>query len=180
MTNKKADVRVKDNFLNDRDFWFLKDLFFNEHTIYYPSWIIADGSEYVEKDNYDNWMLAHPVYHDHQIVSTSYEEVKKRLIEAIAEEEKTNFNIFTRIKVNMYPHTHKIKEHMLHTDATHPRRLRGAIYCLNTCDGYTGFADGSKVESVENRLILFDSLEPHHSTSTSNAQVRMNINVNYV
>jgi hypothetical protein len=54
------------------------------------------------------------------------------------------------------------------------------FFCLNTCDGYTGFADGTKVESVENRLILFDSLEDHYSTSTSNAQARINLNINYV
>tara|TARA_A200000159_G_scaffold119946_1_gene113968 strand:- start:628 stop:1170 length:543 start_codon:yes stop_codon:yes gene_type:complete len=180
MTNKKLDLRVKDNFLNDRDFWFLKDLFFNEKTIYYPHWQIADASEPKQKDNYDDWFLVHPVYNDHLVLSTAYEEVRNRLVNAIQETEKTQFNIFTRIKVNMYPHTHELQEHMMHRDATHTLRLRGAIYCLNTCDGYTGFSDGTKIESVENRLILFDSLEPHHSTSTSDAQVRMNINVNYV
>ena len=41
---KQLDVRVKENFLSDRDFWFLKDLFFNEQTIYYPTWKIADLS----------------------------------------------------------------------------------------------------------------------------------------
>ena len=180
MTNKKLDIRVKDNFLNDRDFWFLKDLFFNEQTIYYPHWQIADDDEVKVEGDYDDWFLVHPVYNDHVILSTAFEDVKIKLINAIKEFEKINFTVLTRIKVNMYPHTNEVKEHMMHRDATHTNRLRGAIFCLNTCDGYTGFSDGTKIDSVENRLILFDSLEPHHSTSTSNSQVRVNINVNYV
>ena len=73
-----------------------------------------------------------------------------------------------------------MNEHKPHKDNAQARRWRGAIYCLNTCDGYTGFSDGTKIDSVENRLILFDSTQDHFSTSTSNAQARININVNYV
>ena len=62
---KQLDVRVKDNFLSDRDFWFLKDLFFNEQTIYYPTWKIADLSEVSHPDNFDDWFLTHPIYDDH-------------------------------------------------------------------------------------------------------------------
>tara|TARA_B100001248_G_scaffold4838_1_gene3487 strand:+ start:1800 stop:2339 length:540 start_codon:yes stop_codon:yes gene_type:complete len=178
--NKKLDLRVKDNFLNDRDFWYLKDLFLNEQTIYNPVWSISDQDEYKDKDEYDNWFMTHLIYGDCRIYSSSFEEVQKRLITPLKNLEETQFGFLTRIKINMYPHTHEVKEHMLHKDATHCNRLRGAIYCLNTCDGYTGFADGTKVESIENRLILFNSLEDHHSTSTSNAQVRLNININYV
>ena len=32
----------------------------------------------------------------------------------------------------------------------------GAIFSLNTCDGYTKFKDGTKVESVANRIVIFD------------------------
>ena len=177
---KQLDVRVKDNFLSDRDFWFLKDLFFNEQTIYYPTWKIADLSEVSHPDNFDDWFLTHPIYDDTRILSTAFDDVNEKLVGPIRAMENTDFAILARLKVNFYPHTHEVNEHLAHTDASHTRRWRGGIYCLNTCDGYTGFADGTKVDSVENRLILFDSLEPHYSTSTSHAQARLNININYV
>ena len=177
---KQLDVRVKDNFLSDRDFWFLKDLFFNNQTIYYPNWKIADELEVSEAENYDNWFLVHPIYDDNVIRSTAFNDVKDKLVEPLKAMEATNFSCLARLKVNLYPHTHEVNEHKPHTDTIYARRWRGGIYCLNTCDGYTGFSDGTKVDSVENRLILFDSLQPHFSTSTSNAQARLNININYV
>ena len=35
------------------------------------------------------------------------------------------------------------------------------------------------MESVKNRLLLFDSSRPHKSTSCSDKKCRMNININY-
>ena len=58
--------------------------------------------------------------------------------------------------------------------------LKGALFSLNTCDGYTGFEDGTQIDSVENRVVFFDATKQHHSTSCSNAPYRLNINVNYV
>ena len=112
--NKKLDLRVKDNFLNDRDFWYLKDLFLNEQTIYNPVWSISDQDEYKDKDEYDNWFMTHLIYGDCRIYSSSFEEVQKRLITPLKNLEETQFGFLTRIKINMYPHTHEVKEHMLH------------------------------------------------------------------
>ena len=55
-----------------------------------------------------------------------------------------------------------------------------AILSLNTCDGYTKLMDGTKIDSVANRMLLFDASEKHCSTTTTNVQARMNININYM
>ena len=83
-----------------------------------------------------------------------------------------------RAKVNLYLKTTKIIEHAKHVD--YPIPHKGAIIYLNTCDGYTRLHDGTKIESVENRLLLFDSSKLHNSTSTTNSLGRYNININYV
>ena len=178
--NKQLDLRVKDNFLNIRDFMYLKELFFHHNTTWQANWQIGDGLEVSKKDNYDDWFLCHGIYRDSEPVSSAFNDVRTKLVDKIAQLEQADFAALTRIKANFYPHTSVVQEHLPHKDSMSARRWRGAIYCLNTCDGYTGFADGTKVESVENRLILFDSLQEHFSTSTSNAQARLNINVNYV
>jgi hypothetical protein len=50
---------------------------------------------------------------------------------------------------------------------------------LNTCDGFTSLDDGTKIESIENRLLLFDSNKPHASSTCTNAKARFNMNFNY-
>ena len=55
----------------------------------------------------------------------------------------------------------------------------GCILSLNTCDGYTKLKDGTKIDSVANRVLLFDPSEEHCSTTTTNVSARININLNY-
>ena len=57
--------------------------------------------------------------------------------------------------------------------------LNTSILYLNTNDGYTIFEDGTKIESVENRLVTFDSHIKHSGTSCTNQKVRLVLNMNY-
>ena len=97
-----------------------------------------------------------------------------------------NFNVFwkllnmkslIRAKLNLYMRTDKIEEHHPHTDL--PYEHKGCVFSFNTCDGYTKLEDGTKIESVANRALLFDASKPHSSTSTTNAKARFNVNFNY-
>ena len=83
-----------------------------------------------------------------------------------------------RVKANMYPSTDKIFEHAPHVDYDYS--VKGAILSLNTCDGFTRLEDGTKVDSVANRMLFFDSSRPHNSSTTTNVQTRINININYL
>ena len=83
-----------------------------------------------------------------------------------------------RVKANMYPSTEKIFEHEPHVDYDY--FVKGAILSLNTCDGFTRLEDGTKVDSVANRMLFFDSSRPHNSSTTTNVQTRINININYL
>ena len=83
-----------------------------------------------------------------------------------------------RIKCNLYPNTETIKEHGMHTDYPFPHK--SAILYINTCDGYTKFEDGTKIDSVANRMLVFEGETLHTSSSTTDQVVRCNINFNYV
>ena len=82
-----------------------------------------------------------------------------------------------RALVKFYPYTETVHEHSPHVD--YPFSNYGAVFSLNTCDGFTRLSDGTKVESVENRMVFFDSSKPHNSSTTSNASGRFNINLNF-
>lgn len=82
-----------------------------------------------------------------------------------------------RIKGNLYTRTEQLVYHAPHVD--YKFKHNGAIYYVNSNDGYTVLYDGTKVESVANRLLLFDASKSHNSTNCTNAKVRCNINFNY-
>jgi hypothetical protein len=83
-----------------------------------------------------------------------------------------------RVKANMVPRSDKIIEHGFHMDHPYPN-AKTSVYYVNTCDGYTLFEDGTKVESVENRLVTFDSSVKHTGTTCTNQTSRIVINFNY-
>jgi hypothetical protein len=83
-----------------------------------------------------------------------------------------------RIKANINPHTEKLIEH---NDAWHidfPNMTTSILY-LNTNDGYTMFETGKKVNSLENRLVIFDSNIKHTGTTCTNQPGRIVLNVNF-
>ena len=92
--------------------------------------------------------------------------------------DKLDARCLIRIKANLYPNTEILHEHSMHTD--YPFFHSGAVLSLNTCDGYTKLEDGTKINSVANRILLFDPSEKHCSTTTTNVPARFNININYI
>ena len=56
--------------------------------------------------------------------------------------------------------------------------ITNAIYYLNTCNGYTEFKDGTKVESVSDRLLIFSNNMLHRGVSQTDCMYRIVINFN--
>ena len=83
-----------------------------------------------------------------------------------------------RAKANLYPNTEILHEHPMHIDYKFSHSA--ALLSLNTCDGYTKLKDGTKIDSVANRVLLFDPNKEHCSTTTTNVPARINININYI
>jgi len=126
-----------------------------------------------EKDSLDNWYGTSLIYGDHRPTSQHFDEVHSMFHKHLPD-----FASWMRIKLNFYPHTAEIYEHAQHYDWTFSHGA--AIFCLNTCDGYTRIGDDTTIESVENRLYLFDGSIQHNSTTTTNAKGRFNFNFNYM
>ena len=86
-------------------------------------------------------------------------------------------NALMRVKANCYPSTPEVMVHDNHVDFDYPHK--GAIFYLNTNNGLTILEDKVEVESIENRLLLFDSSKPHRSTTCTDIKCRINVNFNY-
>ena len=163
-------MKVIDDFLDKKDFLFIHNLIMNEP---FP-WFHMDSYKEtgLEKDKTNNFSYyLHMLYDDNVPSSQYFEQIVPLIFN------KIEFKSLIRVKVNSYARENKLIEHDLHTDYDYSNT--GAVLSINTCDGYTKFEDGTKVESVANRIVLFDASKPHCSTNTTNQQRRVNINFNY-
>ena len=92
--------------------------------------------------------------------------------------EKLEMASLVRIKANLNPVTETLQ---IHDDAWHNDfdNMTTAIYYLNTNNGFTKFENGDKVNSVANRIVIFDSNLKHTGTSCTDSYARLLINLNY-
>ena len=90
---------------------------------------------------------------------------------------KINPSVIFKIKANLGGRTPFNQEGGYHTDFNF--ECKTAVFYVNTNNGYTLFKDGTKVESIANRFVVFDSLMPHTGVSQTDEKVRCLINLNY-
>ena len=94
-------------------------------------------------------------------------------------------NKLYRCKMNLTMKTKKTYEFLpLHTDFSFTDGgkkfdYNTAIFYLNTNNGYTLFEDGTKVDSVANRMVVFNSNTKHAGCSPTDELRRCVINFNY-
>jgi hypothetical protein len=81
-----------------------------------------------------------------------------------------------RVKMNLGVRDPSPRPAALHSD--YPD-MTTAVFYLNTTNGYTEFADGTRVAGIGNRLVEFDSNLEHTGVTHTDAQVRLVLNVNY-
>ena len=161
------EYEVIDNYLTDEEHQTICDeIVKNINFALY----ISNGVSYTNKD--DGYYFTHHLYNNFTHTSDKF-----ILIHPILN--KLNPFSLTRIKVNFYPKTPKIVKHGWHTDYDIPHK--GAIYYLNTNNGKTILEDGTEIDSVANRILLFDPSVKHRSTTcTDDSHGRYNINFNFM
>ena len=88
----------------------------------------------------------------------------------------------TRCKVNsdIKSSEHCISDDDWHTDVSwgDSKHAYTCIYYINTNNGYTEFKTGEKVQSVENRLLLFRANLLHRGVNQTDTERRILINYN--
>ena len=127
-----------------------------------------------------NWYASHIIYNYNEDSPDSISEWFPNIFETFIPRIKSvqDIDSLLRIKTNFYPHTETLREHGKHVD--YDFACRGAIYSLNTCNGFTRFEDGTKIDSVANRMIFFNAGKLHNSSTTTDQMGRYNINFNYL
>ena len=171
---------VIDNFLNPKVFEHMKKTIMGT---YFPWFhydtIVREGEDKKDMTFYSMHMLYD---NDRPTFQNSFEIMDPVLGELMKlDDPRFRMNTLIRVKINNYPNQGTFREHTMHTDWPSKGGLnrKACLFSINTCDGYTGFEDGTKIESVANRALIFDPSNNHCSTNTTNDTRRVNINFNY-
>ena len=173
---------VIDNCLSKEKFNTIKTTMLGSDFPWYlcPTKVLYDEKSVVE-DKY-NYQFTHIFYNNHTVRSDWFNIIAP-LIELIVQPGKTLELV--RIKANLLPATHEIIQYDYHSDIEYTSDFDGfekktAIFYVNTNNGFTIFADGTEVKSVENRLVTFPFNSEHAGTTCTDQKTRCVININYM
>ena len=174
MTSKNKKIKIEDNFLKQENFDEVKKNLTGKH---FP-WFISNFIDF-ENDVPDKFQFTH-VFYFGGAPQSSYMELANYLVKAIQP-----LSVY-RIKANLLTKTPNIVENVFHVDIGNlensPEILKQwttSIFYVNTNNGYTLFENGTKVESVANRMVTFPSNMKHTGTSCTDKKYRIVINFNY-
>lgn len=166
---------IIDNFLPEKDFIQIRDLVMNTDNKVFPFYLqdtVAFSGE--TPPGHWSWMGFHMLYHNDEPTSPWWKTLSPIFIDKFFD--MGIYRGMLRMKCNFYPYTEILHQHDMHTD--YHVFTPSAVFSLNTCDGYTIMKDGTKIDSVENRIVFFDGSKEHASTTTTTAYGRYNINFN--
>ena len=163
-------MKIIDNVLGEEDFLKIKYFMMNECDWYFSENVVSEQDKVFPYSYFiHNIFQLHENYQFH--LSNSYQ-LMIPIIKIL------NPLSIVRIKANMYVNQNNFVEHGNHIDSE--RSIKAAVYYVNSNNGKTIFESGEEIESVENRLVIFDANHPHRSTNCTDEWRRITVNFNYV
>ncbi len=163
-----SEVLVLDDFLPEDEFKVFED-FIMGHQF---EWYWSDGQAEIPQK--DKFMFNH-LFHDHlNGINSRYYEICRPCMQRLW---RSGDSItLKRIKANLTTQTVTPEGSGFHTDY---KNVITAIHYINTNNGYTEFKDGGIIESVRNRMIVFDSNLEHQGVTNTDDKRRVVVNYNY-
>ena len=169
-------MKIENNILDKKNLNKIQNIMQGNESEF--AWFYNDAIVY--KDDIDKFQFTHSFYRRSNvgIVHSPFIEQLNSILELIQP-----VSIF-RIKANLLTRTSNIVENALHVDIPNIsekelKQWTTSIFYVNTNNGYTKFEDGTKVESVANRMVTFPANLKHCGTSCTDKKIRVVINFNY-
>jgi hypothetical protein len=162
-------IQIIDNFLPENTFLEVKNLLDSSYFPWYKFDVLNDYE--IICDPIYNTQFIH-VFYQRNVPVGEHTQILNPFLKLL------NVRSLVKVKANLNPRTDKIIKHGFHTDFDGDD-LKTAVYYVNTNDGYTLFKNGTKVESIQNRIVIFNVDNAHTGTTCTNSQYRTVINFNY-
>ena len=164
-------MKIEDNFLDQEKFDGLQALMMDvDFAWFYNPYI--DHEEDIDK-----FQFTHMFYEEAAPRSSFIKQINSIL-------DRIKVIILVRIKANLLTRTSNIIQNAFHVDMKpmpeeKQKQWTTSIFYINNNNGYTKFEDGTKVESVANRMVTFPANTKHTGTSCTDEKIRVVINFNY-
>ncbi len=164
-------MKIIDNFLPDSDFDFVQKFFLSTDLPWF--WSPGISGKEVGPDYYQ---FVHKFFDTRNPFSNCKSVKYSNFLQPLLN--KLSPDHILRIKANLRPRTssHIISE--WHTDMKLNQKT--AIFYPTSNNGYTVFKDGSKVNTVANRLCVFHGHTEHAGASCTDESRRIVLNINYI
>ena len=154
--------KIIDNFLLKEELQNLNESILGKSFPWYKSTVLVEA---------DDTQFVHLFFHEEKINSTFFPLLGPIL-------NKLKVKTLVKAKVNTLLRTDKIKEHGFHIDFEYDD-LKTAVFYCNTNNGYTKLINGDIINSIENRILIFNSKTMHTGTTCTDMAYRTVINFNY-
>lgn len=164
-------MKVINNSINEIELQNINDLFYSsEFPWYYNDFKNSNTDRLSDDIDYD-FQFTHNFYKNYNVTSQHI-----KIIEPILQ--ILNPCAIFRIKANLTTCTKETIKFPFHEDQ---KGFVGktAIFYVNTNNGYTEFGNNNTVDSISNRLVIFDSTTLHRGTTSTDTKTRCVINFNY-
>lgn len=173
-------MKIIDNFLDKDDFIRIQSLMLSDKFTW--NYSIVDERSY----GIDDYHFSHVFTPEDHFFGLSIPFIDKI-------KEHSSIRKIIKVKANLQPRTNDNIIQSFHTDFPIEWKNKTAVYYLNTCNGYTYFrketsdvdANGfplytyEKVESIENRFVMFDVGNEHTGVTCTDEPARFVINFNW-
>jgi hypothetical protein len=163
-------VEIIDNFLTRSEFKELQQFFMSDN---FPWFFIPYVNDKTSKEieNVETFQFIHNFYSS-CFPASDYIRILNPIIS------KLNPRALIRIKANLLLRTEKRIDFDFHIDQE--ISCKSAVFYVNSNNGKTLIKDYGEIESIENRLIIFDSKLEHTGTTCTDQKTRVVINFNYI
>ena len=168
-------IKIIDNLLPYQQWQELHD-YFLLHAHGCP-WVYMDSMVCAEEKN-SHFQFVHGILLGSGAGPTLIDETRLIRIQPILK--KLNIAFLLRAKVNLTTRTHEPVQTDFHCDTDNNNLT--AIYYMNTCNGKTRFENPEigDVDSVGNRIVIFNAKQKHCTVTATDVQARVVININYL
>ena len=158
-------MKIVDNFLPQDYFEYLQKMMLDHNFPWLYNAEVANRGEVN-----DHFYFTHNLFDNYKPTSSIFEEF-------IPFFKQLEMNALIRARGLLYTNQGRQIAHEKHTDYNFPHKT--VVFYMNTNNGYTEFGDGTKVESVENRIVFFDGSIPHNSSTCTDQKIRVVVSLNY-
>ena len=162
------ELKIIDNFLPEKEFESINKLFMDEDHDF--PWYYND---YISHDKDGLFQFVHMFFTENRGPVSKHLPIWNNFIVKAGSHQ----NKCRRIKSNLTLKTKEPRPTPYHTDYAD---MMTAIFYINTNNGYTIFEDGTKVESIENRVVIFDSHKKHAGVPCTDEKRRVVLNFNFL